>query len=182
MYSTFLLKVKFESTDKIYDFPIINSEISFLEQQEKFLSSVGYEKEKKMFSLYDPNNNKFVINISDVKTLKQNDTIKQVDTIFPLKNCHEHSKKVVQDMYKYLNSYKDSLRRANAINQIPSSIANELKNVVFSLQNHFQIDGFTEEFITFDGIEKLIEILEITSGHTKVFLKIKIVLCNISFE
>jgi hypothetical protein len=166
MYSTYLLKVKFETSDKIYDFPVINSETSFFEQQEKFLCSIGYEKEKKMYSLCDPSNNKFVITINEVKTLKQS------DTIYPLKNCHEYSKKVVQDMYKYLNAYKDNLRRVSAINQIPSSIANELKNIVFSLQNHFQVDGFTEEFIAFDGIEKLIEILEITSGHTKVYISL----------
>ena len=85
-------------------------------------------------------------------------------------------------MYKYINSYKEKTKRISLLMIIPNSIANELKNVVFSLQNYFQIDGFTEEFIALDGIEKLIEILEISSGHTKVHIIFYLVLRNFSFK
>lgn len=162
MNSFLSIKVKFETNDKVYDFKLNESELSFFEQQEKFLSSIGFEKDKKMYNLYNQLHNKFFINFNEIKSLYNS------ENVYILKNCNEYSKKIVQDMYKYLNVYKDNIRRVSALNQIPSSMANELKNVVFSLQNHFQVDGFTEEFIAFDGIEKLIEILEISSGHTKV--------------
>jgi hypothetical protein len=166
MNSTLTLKVKFESNDKIYDFKLADSDIhTFFEQQEKFLSSIGYEKDKKIYSLYNQQSFKFFINVGDVRSSLN------LNLTYTFKNCNEYSKKIVQDMYKYLNAYKDNVRRVSALNNpIPSSMANELKTVVFGLQNYFQVDAFTEEFIAFDGIAKLIEILEISTGHTKVYI------------
>lgn len=164
MNSTLSIKVKFENNDKVFDFRLSESEPpSFFEQQEKFLSSIGFEKDKKIYCAYNQQSNKFFINLGDVRS------IANTGLVYTFKNCNEYSKKVVQDMYKYLNAYKDNVRRVSSLNNpIPSNMANELKTVVFSLQNYFQVDAFTEEFISFDGIEKLIEILEISSGHTKV--------------
>ena len=178
MNSTLSIKVKFENDNKVHEFKLVDSEKpSFFEQQEKFLCSNGHEKDKKMYSLFNHQNNKFFINIGDVKSCLN------LNLVWDLKNCSEYSKKIVQDMYRYLNAYKDNVKRISVLNGIPSSMGNELKNVVFSLQNHFLIDGFTEEFIAFDGIEKLIEILEISTGHTKVLsILIYLVLCYPRFE
>lgn len=44
----------------------------------------------------------------------------------------------------------------------------ELKNIVFKLKNYFLIDAFSEEFIAYDGIRVLINLIEITSGNTRV--------------
>jgi len=46
----------------------------------------------------------------------------------------------------------------------------ELKNIVFKLKNYFLIDAFSEEFIAYDGIRVLINLIEITSGNTRVIL------------
>lgn len=46
----------------------------------------------------------------------------------------------------------------------------ELKNIVFKLKNYFLIDAFSEEFIAYDGIRVLLNLIEITSGNTRVKL------------
>jgi len=51
-----------------------------------------------------------------------------------------------------------------------SSIGNkpELKNIVFKLKNYFFVDAFSEEFIAYDGIRVLINLIDNTSGNTRV--------------
>ena len=52
----------------------------------------------------------------------------------------------------------------------------ELKTIVFKLKNYFLIDAFSEEFIAYDGIRVLLNLIEITSGNTRV--KIHLILNN----
>ena len=62
-----------------------------------------------------------------------------------------------------------------------------LKNIVFKLKNYFLVDAFSEEFIAYDGIRVLINLIEITSGNTRVlfiyiyFNNYFIILLNILF-
>ena len=148
----FSIKIKFQDFDKIHDLELIDdNDLTFFQQQEKFLSSIGFEKDKKMYSLFNPQINRFFINTNEIKISNYR------EQVYVLKNCIDLANKIVKDMYKYINSYKEKTKRISLLMIIPNSIANELKNVVFSLQNYFQIDGFTEEFIALDGIEKLIE-------------------------
>lgn len=44
----------------------------------------------------------------------------------------------------------------------------ELKNLVFKLKNYFFVDAFSEEFIAYDGIRVLINLIDNTSGNTRV--------------
>ena len=44
----------------------------------------------------------------------------------------------------------------------------ELKNIVFKLKNYFFVDAFSEEFIAYDGIRVLINLIDNTSGNTRV--------------
>lgn len=44
----------------------------------------------------------------------------------------------------------------------------ELKNIVFKLKNYFFVDAFSEEFIAYDGIRVLINLIENTAGNTRV--------------
>ena len=169
MLSSFTIKAKFENNNQIHELKLSDTDkSSFFVQQEKILSLIVGEKEMKVYSLYNQQNNKFFINLTEIKNIQPK------DTVYILKNCNDFSKKIVEDMYKYLNIYKSNLetiqKNSTSIqtNQTPNTKANELKNIVFSLQNYFLIDAFTEEFIAFEGIQKLIEILEISSGNTQV--------------
>lgn len=45
----------------------------------------------------------------------------------------------------------------------------ELKNIVFKLKNYFFVDAFSEEFIAYDGIRVLINLIDNTAGNTRVF-------------
>ncbi len=68
-------------------------------------------------------------------------------------------------------------------NQSRSSISvngkPELKTIVFKLKNYFFVDAFSEEFIAYDGIRVLINLIENTSGNTRV--KMNILIYNLSF-
>ena len=55
--------------------------------------------------------------------------------------------------------------RASVLNNNSGS---NLKNIVFKLKNYFSVDAFSEEFIAYDGIRVLINLIEITSGNTRV--------------
>lgn len=45
---------------------------------------------------------------------------------------------------------------------------NALKSIVYKLKNYFQVDAFAEEFIAYDGIRVFLNIIEITTGNTRV--------------
>lgn len=44
----------------------------------------------------------------------------------------------------------------------------ELRTIAFKLKNFFLVDGFSEEFIAYDGIRVLLNIIDTTSGNTRV--------------
>ena len=149
------LKVSFESiSNKTHEFKIVNDGSSFFEQQEKFLISAGFKSDTKNFSLFDNNSQKFVL-ISDVNSLKK-------EVTYCMKNCMEHAKSTIlkiNDVFALIDE--------NILNKNLKHIE-QLKGIVFLLENYFQIDGFSEEFISYDGIKKLVDIIEITEGNTKV--------------
>lgn len=47
----------------------------------------------------------------------------------------------------------------------------ELKSLVFKLKNYFSVDAFSEEFIAYEGIRVLINLIDTTSGNTRVYFK-----------
>ncbi len=44
----------------------------------------------------------------------------------------------------------------------------DLKQIVFKLKNYLQVDYFAEEFISYEGIKTLVEIILLTNGNTRV--------------
>jgi hypothetical protein len=66
----------------------------------------------------------------------------------------------------FINNFSDSSRSSAFL--LGNNGKPELKNIVFKLKNYFLIDAFSEEFIAYDGIRVLINLIEITSGNTRV--------------
>ena len=65
----------------------------------------------------------------------------------------------------------DYLETGGSRGSVSGTSRPELKNLVFKLKNYFFVDAFSEEFISYDGIRVLINLIDNTSGNTRVILK-----------
>jgi len=50
-----------------------------------------------------------------------------------------------------------------------SNILPDIKTIVFKLKNYLSVDIFAEEFISYEGIRRIIEIIKITGGNTRSY-------------
>ena len=156
MSALYKLKVKFENSPKTYDITF-NEIDSIADQQENFLSSQQIEGEKKIYHLYNLNNNKFITKTEDLKSIT-----KINEQTFIFKNCTEEAKKIVYSMMKVITDL--TLKRQD------SQSIMEIKDIGFKLQNYLLVDVFLEEFISFEGIKVLIDSIENTSGNSRSYL------------
>lgn len=156
MNSVYAFKIKIENCTKTFDI-IFNETDSIEDQQEKFLSNLNIDIEKKYYHLFNLKNNKFITKIDDIKQLNKSD-----DHSLILKNCSEHAKNIVSSMLKVITELK--------LNNQDNQLNTEIKKLGFSLQNYLSVDVFLEEFISYDGIKPLVEAIEITSGNSRSYL------------
>jgi len=67
----------------------------------------------------------------------------------------------------------NSIVRISLLNHSTSSLSsqtlNEMKNLAFKLKNYLSVDIFAEEFISYEGIKRLIDLIQITSGNTRSY-------------
>lgn len=110
---------------------------------------------------------------------------------FLIKNCSLEAKNIVsllQNIYNESIGYKLSMSNSyrKSVELTPTSLSStdiydplgrtsfsgnsrpELKNIVFKLKNYFFVDAFSEEFISYDGIRVLLNLIDTTSGNTRV--------------
>ena len=71
---------------------------------------------------------------------------------------------------KESGSENSNVVRGSAIGPSGSSINEKFKGNVFKLKNFFLVDAYSEQFIEYDGIRVLLNIVEITSGNTRVMI------------
>ena len=87
--------------------------------------------------------------------------------IYILKDCSEDAKQNVKQL-TYLHSEISQTEDQELI----KNKNNTLKNIVFKLKNSLTVEEFAEEFISFEGLKSLVDIIRITSGNTRVINKI----------
>jgi len=98
-----------------------------------------------------------------------------------MKNCSEEAKYVVSTLDKLHNDIvvslgkdKDSdsgLSTFSTLSSMNSSLGllPDVKTIVFKLKNFLSVDIFAEEFISYEGIKRIIDIIKITSGNTRSY-------------
>jgi hypothetical protein len=97
-----------------------------------------------------------------------------------MKNCSEEAKHLVSSLDRLLNDInastgkeKDTDSNFNSnLNTRKSSVSNplqDIKDIVFKLKNYLSIDIFAEEFISYEGIKIIIDIIKITAGNTRSY-------------
>jgi hypothetical protein len=70
-----MVKIKFENSNKIYDFCVSdNDSASLLDQQKNFLENIDYEtyEIRKMHHLFNSETQLFILNTSELKSRKNN--------------------------------------------------------------------------------------------------------------
>jgi hypothetical protein len=152
MSSVLNFKVKFENSSKQIDISFNQIE-SIADQIDKF----QIEEEKKIYHLYNIKHNKFITKVEELKQLNKSD-----ESSLILKNCTEFAKNMVSAMIKVIPDLKS--------NKQDVQLNSEIKNIGYSLQNYLLVDCFLEEFISYEGINTLVEAIEITSGNSRSYL------------
>ncbi len=84
-----------------------------------------------------------------------------------LKDCTNEAQNIVSVLEKFTVDLRDSDNRSRH-SVVSGNNITDLKPVVFKLKNYLAVDYFAEEFISYEGIKTLVEIIQITSGNTRV--------------
>lgn len=176
-----------------------NNSPSLEEQQKKFLELKSEDfkiKNYNMYSLFEMNSGMFLTKKSDLEIYPEGTVFimkncslyaKAINNkINELINQYNHpeQKKDEKNLKKEINEYeefnieeekeennsKDNINKEkDNIDNIKTKIMNNLKKICHSLTNYFQIPQFAEEFIMFEGINLLLNLIEISSGNTKAY-------------
>ena len=176
-----------------------NNSPSLEEQQRKFLETKSEEikiTNYNMYSLFEINSGMFIIKKSDLeiypegtifimkncslyaKTInnKINELLKEYN--HPESQKKEKTKKKEKNEYEEYDiednegenidtSNKD--KEKEELENIRNRAMNNLKKICHSLTNYFLVPQFAEEFIMFEGINLLLNLIEISSGNTKAY-------------
>lgn len=146
------IKFNFEDQNKIYDFEYSSLKDDFLEKQMKVVSmNIMNKDEACYYHLYDLQKNTFIENPN-----KELDSSK----IYLMKNTSRFAVNTVESFQKILNSSQ---------NKDSKQFSNDVMSICFYLKNRLSIDSFAEEFISYDGLKVLIEIIEYTSGNSRSY-------------
>jgi copper chaperone CopZ len=100
-----------------------------------------------------------------------------------MKNCSNEAKKIILQLEKFTGCSDVRLSSSTSVTSYtssepnsknnwtgPTSIANDVGTVVHKLKNYFLVDAFSEEFISYEGIKKLVEVIQQSTGNTRVII------------
>lgn len=86
-----------------------------------------------------------------------------------MKNCSTESQHVISILEKLYNELTCKDTESSYGRSSINGTGLDIKSIVFKLKNYLAVDMFAEEFISYEGIKKLIEIIIVTSGNTRVY-------------
>lgn len=102
-----------------------------------------------------------------------------------MKNCSLEAKNIVSILdraYMDFNSttkpssHTTGFTQESRLSQMSIQFGNteiDVRGVVFRLKNYLSVDIFAEEFISYEGIKRLVDIILVTSANTRVIMFIK---------
>jgi len=175
-----MVKLKFENSNKIFEFCLNdNDSTSLVDQQKNFLENLDYEtyEIRKMHHLFNPETQMFILNTLELKSRNINLILILVNlnSVFILKNCSDEAKLTVSNLDRLYNEM-GAKETENILNTsistkatMSSNILPDIKTIVFKLKNYLSVDIFAEEFISYEGIRRIIEIIKVTGGNTRSY-------------
>ena len=181
------LKVKYESIgtkgEVVYsqeiELPVNIGTENFEEVKYKILneySEFKNEEEKFYYYLFDPNREMFIMNCEELKKyVKYNKTV-------VMKNVSTFAKQIIDQIREEELRYKlgknvdikgpetEEILRADTFSQIADKYKTKILKTMFNLQkNYSDIDLFSEEFISYEGLKYLITLIQYTSGSLRAY-------------
>ena len=135
------------------------------------------KEERVYYHMFDPVKNVFILNEQELKEF-----VKHKQTVV-MKSCTIFSKQIIEllreEELKYRLGKKidvkgendeEDLIRVNSLSEIDDKKKTKLLMTIYNLKkNYFEVDMFSEEFISYEGIKYLIEYLKHTSGSFRTY-------------
>ena len=134
------------------------------------------KEERVYYHMFDAEKNVFVLNAEELKEF-----VKNKKTIV-MKSCTIFSKQIIELLREEESKYRlgkkvdvkegnaTDLNRINSLSEIDEKKKSKLLMTIFNLKkNYFEVDMFSEEFISYEGIKYLIEYLKHTSGNFRTY-------------
>ena len=134
------------------------------------------KEERVYYHMFDAEKNVFILNAEELKEFVEN------KKTVVMKSCTIFSKQIIEllreEQLKYrLGKNVDlkggneaDLNRINSLSEIDEKKKTKLLMTIFNLKkNYFEVDMFSEEFISYEGIKYLIEYLKYTSGNLRTY-------------
>ncbi len=172
------IKVKFDNSDKVYDFPVdLSDQNSFLSQQKNFLEIGAHDYETleaRLFChLMNPETHLFIFKASELKAYEDH------NTIYQMMNCSKEASSILKIINQTIDEIISGLSRISELGRhstVSSSVmitrdgsSMDIKSVAFKLKNYLSVDIFAEEFISYGGVGRIIEFIRLTHGNTRSY-------------
>lgn len=149
-----LVKFKFDDSAKVHEFELKPKD-NIYEVQAKLVKQILNVEGDVFYHLFNPETQKFIEQTAELPKLK-NSVLIMVDT-------SKKAQTTVEKLKSILNEKKINEGR------LDTAKANELKAIAFDLKNSLAIDSFSEEFISYGGLDSLIESIQISTGNTRSY-------------
>ena len=133
-------------------------------------------EERMYYHMFDPDGQIFITKAEQLKDFKnQNKTI-------VMKNCSVLAKQIVETLREEETRYKlgkninidnsngPEIPSAESLSTADGKKLNQIKLIIFNLKkNYLDVDMFSEEFISYEGIKYLISFLQFTKGNLRTY-------------
>ena len=146
-------KVKYIFEDGIEKAEFKFSETDFLDEQLNSVKNNGINSDDALFyHLFDTETKKFIVETKTIDSSK----------VYQMKNTSKYAISTVASLKGILKLFENT-------DNLNTKEANQLSQIVFFLKNSLEVDSFAEEFISYDGLKCLIEVVEVTKGNTRSY-------------
>ena len=99
-----------------------------------------------------------------------------------MKNCSLEAKNIIIQLEKFTSASENRLSdiRTSSSSTLITTNSDEQKNntwmgvskdigtIVYKLKNYLLVDTFAEEFISYEGIKRLVDVIQQSTGNTRV--------------
>ena len=163
---------------KEYEVEVILDQESFEENSVRIASSCNDFKTKEdrmYYQMFNPEKDNFIMKSEELKEF-----IDKKKTVI-MKSCSIFSKQIIEQLREEEIRYKlgknkdidDELNkeilRSGTVSKVDEKKRSKILLTVFNLKKLFEVDMFSEEFISYEGIKYLISFLQYSFGHIRAY-------------
>ena len=135
------------------------------------------KEERVYYHMFDPDTQMFITKCEELRSF-----VKSKKPIV-MKSCTAFSKEIIEILREEETRYRlgknidvkdpagnDQIARVDTLSAVDEKYKTRILKTIFNLKkNYFDIDMFSEEFISYEGIKYLISFLQYTSGNLRAY-------------